>query len=99
MIDLDRKSIDLIMEIFSRRLPGCEIRIFGSRITGKTKKYSDIDLAVVGKEKLDPKLVADVKEEFSNSNLPYIVDILDWNAISDEFRKALERNGFKILNK
>lgn len=85
------------MDILNRNVPDCEIRIFGSRITRKAKKYSDIDLAIAGKEKLTPKLLEKIKDEFSNSNLPYTVDILDWYTISDEFRKVIEQNGFIVL--
>ena len=36
----------------------------------------------MGEDKLDWIMVEDIKEAFQESDLPFRVDILDWNAIS-----------------
>ena len=46
---------------------------------------------------LDWKLLAEIKEIFQESELPFRVDVLDWNDIAESFRKAIEISGFEIL--
>lgn len=92
MIDIEKKDLDEIKRILKEHVPDCEVRAFGSRIDGRAKKFSDIDLALVGKEKLDWRKIELLKDAFSASDIPIIVDVIDWNAISDEFRKIIEKN-------
>ena len=99
MIDLDAKYLDEIKRILAAKVPDCEVRVFGSRIEGKAKKFSDLDLALVGKEKLDWRKIESLKDAFSSSDIPIIVDVIDLNAISDEFREIIERNYEIILEK
>jgi uncharacterized protein len=92
MIDIEKKDFDEIKRILKEHVPDCDVRVFGSRIEGKAKKFSDIDLALVGKEKLDWRKIELLKDAFSASDIPIIVDIVDWNAISNEFKKIIENN-------
>ncbi|NRA73988.1 MAG: nucleotidyltransferase substrate binding protein [Rickettsiales bacterium] len=41
------------------------------------------------------KLLAYLRDAFSESNLPYKVDIVDWNTLSDDFKKIVQQD--KIL--
>jgi len=91
MIELEEKYLNEIKRILSELVPDCEVRVFGSRIEGKAKKFSDLDLALVGKEKLDWRKIESLKDAFSSSDIPIIVDVIDFNAISDEFRKIIEK--------
>ena len=74
------------------------MRVFGSRINGTAKPYSDLDLAVVGQKALDWRILAKLKEAFQESELPFRVDLLDWNAISDEFRNVIEKSGYEVIS-
>ena len=67
------------------------------RASQKAKPWSDLDLAIKTKSALDWKLLAEIKETFQESELPFRVDILDWNEITESFRKAIEISGFEIL--
>ena len=64
--------------------------MFGSRIHGTAKPWSDLDLAIKAKSVLGWKLLAEIKEAFQESDLPFRVDIVDWNDIKESFRKAIE---------
>jgi type I restriction enzyme S subunit len=97
MIDVSPNHLDIVRTILAKYVPQCEARVFGSRCTGTAKLYSDLDIALVGHEKLDWRLLADIKEEFQESELPFRVDILDWNAITAEFRHVIEDSGYKVL--
>jgi len=62
------------------------------------KDYSDLDLAIVGDKKINLKILADIKEAFEESELPYRVDVLDWNAISENFRKIINEK-YEVIQK
>jgi predicted nucleotidyltransferase len=68
------------------------VRAFGSRVTGRgVKKHSDLDLVVIGKAKLAPGITQLVSEAFQESDLPFRVDVLDWNSLHREFQSAIEK--------
>jgi uncharacterized protein len=78
-------------------VPDAEIIVFGSRIHGTAKPWSDLDLAIKADSALEWKLLAEIDETFQESELPFSVDVLDWNDIAESFRKAIETNGFEIF--
>jgi type I restriction enzyme S subunit len=53
MIDIEEKYLVEIQRILSEQAPDCEVRAFGSRIEGNAEKYSDLDVVLVGSEKLN----------------------------------------------
>ena len=61
--------------------------IFGSRATGKAKKYSDYDIGIWGKRPVPLKIIGLIEEAFEESDLPYRVDIVDFSLVSPEFKK------------
>ncbi len=96
MIDLDQTYLDEVRRILRDHVPECEARVFGSRVDGTSRRYSDLDLVLVAAQKLDSRRVAQLKEAFSLSDLPIMVDVLDWSATSPEFRKVIERR-YEVL--
>jgi type I restriction enzyme S subunit len=81
----------------NRFVPSAEIIVFGSRIHGTAKPWSDLDLAIKANSSLEWKLLAEIKETFLESDLPFRVDVLDWNDIAESFRKAIEISGYECL--
>jgi predicted nucleotidyltransferase len=96
MIKATPAQLDSIRGILARHAPGTEARVFGSRVVGESKEYSDLDLALVGPAKLDPVVMEALRESFAESDLPFRVDVLDWHAISPEFRQVIERK-YEVL--
>ncbi len=64
--------------------------LFGSRATGEAQKYSDFDIGIEGKP-LEAMTWFNITEEFENSNLPYIVEVVDFNKVSEEFRQEAKK--------
>lgn len=90
MLDLAPESLKIIranLEIFA---PNSEVRAFGSRVNGGAKKHSDIDLVIIEKTRLSFDRLRLLKEALQNSELPIRVDLVDWNQISDSFKKIIE---------
>ncbi len=91
MIDLNEKDLKIVKDILKRVAPECEVRAFGSRVKGKAKRYSDLDLALIGREKLDWRLLEQLRDEFSISDLPIMVDVADWQTLPDFMKRAIEQ--------
>ncbi len=91
MIDLEPKYLDMVKRILHEYMPDCEVGAFGSRVNGRTCRYSDLDLVLKGKEKIDWRLIEKLKNAFSASDLPIIVDVLDWQTASASFRKVIQK--------
>jgi predicted nucleotidyltransferase len=92
MIDLPQTQLKLVKEILSRQVPNLEVRVFGSRITGEAKPYSDLDLVIVGNVELPQDVYYRLKDSFEESTLPIRIEVLDWHRISAEFRRVIEQN-------
>lgn len=89
MIDLDPKYLLIVNNILKAYVPECEVRAFGSRVTGRAKKYSDLDIVIIGKEAFDRKILYKLQDEFAESDLPFRVEILDWQVIPENFRRII----------
>ena len=96
MIDLPLEQLDLVKRILVEHVPLCEVRAFGSRIKQTAKKWSDLDLAVVGAGKMEGHALDDLKEAFEESVLPIQVDVLDWHVISPKFQAVIEA-GYEVI--
>ena len=51
-IQVSPQERDIINQILKTHVPSCEVWAFGSRVTGTTKSYSGLDLAVITSEPL-----------------------------------------------
>ena len=90
MIDLRPDHLALVQSILAAHVPQAEVRVYGSRVTGTAREYSDLDLVIVGRGKIDRKTLNRLDETFADSDLPFRVEVLDWQRISDPFRQEIE---------
>jgi predicted nucleotidyltransferase len=80
----------LVQAILAANLPpGATVWVFGSRATGRARRYSDLDLAIDVGRPLTLDETARLREEFSDSDLPYRIDLVDWQSIGDRFRQGI----------
>lgn len=96
MPKIDPAHLKVVRKIIEETAPECETRAFGSRVDGNPKKYSDLDIVLVGSQKIDPRRLRKIKEAFAESDIPFRVDILDWNALSPQFQSAIAKSLEKI---
>ncbi len=96
MIDCDPKTLAQIKTLIKQFFPGVEIRVFGSRVKGTARQYSDIDCALVAEKVLSVSALTMLKEALSQSNIPILVDIVDWHTLDDDF-KAIINQHYEIL--
>jgi len=99
MIRVSEAELKIINDIISWLAPDCDVLAFGSRYHGKAKEYSDLDLAFVGGEKLGLRRCLQIENAFAESDLPYRVEVLDYRAISPEFRAIIDNGNAKIYSR
>jgi type I restriction enzyme S subunit len=83
----DQKTVVTLLKAF---LPETTIWAFGSRMKFTSKPESDLDLVAF----IDPEQqsqLAELKDAFVESDLPFKVDILDWNVIPDSFKENIKK--------
>ena len=96
MIHIQKKEMEIILDILNKNAKDCEVLAFGSRVTGNHKLFSDLDLAFICKTKLGLDRISNLEYEFSKSNLPYRIDIVNYKRASKEFQKIINENNEKI---
>lgn len=98
MIDITEKERSIIRDILQRLVPNYPVWVFGSRIKGTAKPFSDLDLAIITPKPLSLSLHAELVEAFSESDLSWKVDIVDWAATTDAFRTIIQQQ-YEIFEK
>lgn len=71
-----------------------KILAFGSRVNGEAHDTSDLDLVIIAndKSKIDLDDFLNFKESLQKSNIPIIVQVLDWYRIPESFHKNILSN-------
>jgi type I restriction enzyme S subunit len=90
-VDISPQNWQIVRDILQHHVPELEVWAFGSRAQCTAKPFSDLDIAIIGSEKRSVGLVAEVREAFQESALPFKVDIVDWAATDERFRKIIEQ--------
>ncbi len=94
-LDIRLEHWAIVRDILLRHIPQYEVWAFGSRASWTAKPYSDLDLAVINNEPLPLSVSAALTDDFSESDLPWKVDVVDWATTSESFRKVIE--GDKVV--
>jgi type I restriction enzyme S subunit len=89
MIDLQPEDLSAVRAVLAEHVPECEVWAYGSRVRGTSWKYSDLDLAIIGPARLDPVRIYRLRDAFEESDLDFRVDVLDWSAVSESFRRQM----------
>lgn len=98
LIDISPENWRIVRDILQRYVPDREVWAFGSRAKWTAKEFSDLDIAIIGEEPMSISLMADMREAFQESALPFKIDIVDWAAITPSFRKVAQ-SGKVLLQK
>lgn len=79
----------IVSNILQKYLSQYSVWAFGSRVRHTHKPFSDLDIVVVNDEPLSIATMAELSEAFSESDLPWKVDVVDWASISEGFRNSI----------
>ena len=89
-LDVRPGQLAVVRDILQKHVPGLAVWAFGSRVIGGAKQFSDLDLVVVAETPLTLERLAALAEAFSESDLPWKVDVVDWASIDENFRRVIK---------
>ena len=88
-IDVRPADLDTVRRILREHVPDLKVHAFGSRVAWNARETSDLDLALMTDEPLGIDRTAGLRAAFTDSDLPFRVDIVDWATTSEKFRQRI----------
>lgn len=92
---IKQKHLEKIISIFDKNCPKAEVWAYGSRVNGDAHDGSDLDLIVKNLSQCNISL-NDLKNIIKESNIPFLVDIADFENIPDSFIEIINKNYIMI---
>lgn len=89
----EQEIINKILRLFSDKY---EFYLYGSRVKGDFSKVSDLDVMIKGDLEVSLKDIDTLKTLFDNSDLPYIVNFVDYHNIDENFYNLIKSSLVKI---
>ena len=100
LLHIDEQHINIIVSLIKSmpELNNCSVYLYGSRVNGKSVKFSDVDIALDNHgEPITDTIKYKLSALLEKSILPYPVDIIDINSVSPVFKAKVEKDFVKIL--
>ena len=96
--DLKHEHLKQVRAILKTHVPHAEVWAYGSRVNGDCHKASDLDLVIRDPSDLSRhcERLYELKEAFSQSDLPIIVDVIDWARIPVSFHAEIEKEHIDV---
>lgn len=98
-IDLRPDHMEMVRSILRSYVPGREIRAYGSRAKWSAHDSSDLDLVVMSDSRIDAAVLGSLRDAFEESDLPFRVDVFDWNSLPESFHTEIKREHSVIVTK
>jgi predicted nucleotidyltransferase len=89
-IDMRPHDAALVRSILDSHVPEVDVWAFGSRATGKAKRYSDLDIALMSEQRMTFSALAALEAAFEDSDLPFKVDVVEIARVAPAFRSIIE---------
>lgn len=93
MIHVEERYLKIILKIVSPY--PYKFYAFGSRVRGTNKSFSDLDICVL--DDIPELTKCYLEEAFEESNLPFKIDIIEWNKISQDFQSLIKNDLVPLL--
>lgn len=92
-----RRKVEALLREY---LPGVEVWVYGSRVSGRSHDGSDLDLVLRGPglKEIPTGQLADFEEAVRESTIPFLVEARDWARIPERFHQEIERSHFILLS-
>ncbi len=87
-IDITPAARRVVLDLIAKHLPNTEVWPYGSRVRGTSTPKSDLDLVALA-EPDSVAAVAELREAFEESFLPFRVDLWVWKEIPASFRQQV----------
>lgn len=90
---IDSNTIKILKSVLNKHLqPNCQAFIYGSRTQAKHRKYSDLDVGILGSSKIPSSTLINIQDDLSNSNIPYLTQVVDFSTVTDRFKSQALAN-------
>ena len=95
-IDIKPRDKEILFSLLAKYLPDTTIWAFGSRVSGHSRPWSDLDLVLftAAEQKYRISLL---KEALDESNLSFRVDLLEWNSLPDNFKTNISESATVLM--
>lgn len=92
-LDLPERHFSLLRKLLKIHVPDAEVWAYGSRVKGQSHAASDLDLVLRNPTDLSrpQEYFYDLKEALSDSEIPILVDVLDWSRLPESFHAVIEK--------
>jgi predicted nucleotidyltransferase len=90
-------DLDEVSRIVRDGLRGhpAQVYLFGSWATGRNRRTSDIDVAILPSEPLPEDILSGIGEALEESLVVYQVDVVDLSRVSPQFRERVLKEGVR----
>ena len=88
MFQLDERHWKIVCQILSKY--PYKFYAYGSRVKGEAWKLSDLDLCYY--DNIPSSVICEMREEFAQSNLPFMVELVNWKNMRPAFQKSIEKD-------
>jgi uncharacterized protein len=86
MICMEPRHLEIVKTIL-KKYP-YTFYAFGSRVKNTHKQLSDLDICFM--DNIPGNVLSHIREDFEESDLPFTVDIVDWNNCDEKFKSQIE---------
>jgi predicted nucleotidyltransferase len=91
-LNIEKKHRGIVTKILSKY--EYSFFVFGSRAKAQCKKLSDLDLFYI--EEIPQKIITMIEEEFEDSDLPYKVDLVNYNTCDRDFKERINKSYIRL---
>ncbi len=88
---IKQEYLDMLLNIFNNYCPNAEVWAYGSRTSGKAHEGSDLDLVIKDFHSRTANL-GELKKLISESNIPFLVDINEFDNLPKSFQDEISKN-------
>jgi type I restriction enzyme S subunit len=96
MLELTAPQRRIVEAILAKRVPDRDVRAFGSRVAGGARRWSDLDLVVMGDKPLPDLVRAQLVADFEDSDLPFRVDTVELRDLPAAWRQQIETHSVQV---
>lgn len=96
MLDIKKKHLKELEEIFEAYCPRAEIWAYGSRIKNDSHSGSDLDLTVKSFND-DSRSIFELRELLNDSDIPFLIDIFEFEKLPISFQEEIRKKYVRIF--
>lgn len=88
LIDVEPHHLEMVQSVLSRHVPYKVVWAYGSRVKWTATERSDLDIVVFS---ASDRELGNLKDAFDESEIPFIVQVLNWESIPDDFKENIKQ--------